>query len=99
MRRSITRSRVLDLCYDEIGGSDLRQFVHGNSDVFPQHHRLYSHPTILFQRVDGRGATSGSDLARDIKFRSVDVVCAQNVLLCSYEKLVLLMNAEVNATY
>ena len=99
MRRSITRSRVLDLCYDEIGGPDLRQFVHGNSNILPQHHSLYSHPAILFQRVDGGSATSGSDLARDIEFRSVDVVCAQNVLLCSCEKLVLLMNAEVDATY
>lgn len=87
-RGALRCSRVLDLHHQNVAGSGFGKPIHYNGDLFPFDHDLDSDPAVLFQRVDCSGALSGSDLAGGFELGPLDVICAEDILLCSYWRLV-----------
>jgi hypothetical protein len=77
----ISCPRVFNLSDNQITRANLGQLVHGNRNILPQHHSLYRNPSILLESVDGGRASARCDFARGIKFRALDVVCAEDVFL------------------
>lgn len=73
--------RVLNLGDNQITRANLRQLVHGNRNLLPQHHSLDRDPAIFLESVDGRRASARCDFAGGVEFRALDVVCAEDVFL------------------
>ena len=66
---------------------NLCQSVHYYGNLLLLDHRTDCHPTLFFQRVDGRGPFSGSDFCGSRKFCAFNVVLAKNIFLSGWKLL------------
>lgn len=82
----IVGSRVLNLSDQDIAGAGLSQLVHSNGDLLPLYHDRDCDPAAFLKRGDCRCTVSGGDLLRDVEFRTLDVVLAEDVLLSGYRR-------------
>ena len=81
-------SGVLDLCDQDVAGSNLGQLVHDNGNLLPWYHDGDGDPAALLERSDRGCAVSGCDPAGIVELRALNVVCAQDVLLSGWGSLV-----------
>lgn len=91
-RTRLDGSRVLDLGNKNVAGANGGQLVHGVGNLLALNHGRDGDPAILFQAVDGGCPLARGDLGCLVEVAALDVVSAENELLCGWSTRLAIVN-------